>query len=373
MRSASAGLITWLATPGKKRAYCMALTQHPDNGTTTVRGTNWDRDLPIQGPTDGSVQTYYSTSGGALTNIESTSSLSVDNAELRLNFDAITAADLAAGLWDGATYSFFLVNPDDLTMGYLRELDGSLGRVTINRLQFQAELRSLFQHLQQSIGRLITPTCTWLLGDANCTKDLTAFTVTGTLDSVSADQLTLKDAARAEAGPSGGVTVTGISNADPCVITCATSHGMSHGMSGYLSGPDGPVALNGPVTVLNPTGLTFEIDINTTDTSDYPAFSSNWTFTPQGSESGYFDDGIITITSGANAGISRRVKAYVPGQWTLQEEFPNALAGTETYSMVAGCDKTATTCRVKFSNLANFGGFPFVPGTDQIVQVGRSQ
>ena len=30
----------------------------------------------------------------------------------------------------------------------------------------------------------------------------------------------------------------------------------------------------------------------------------------------------------------------------------------------AGCDKAAETCRVKFDNLLNFRGFPFMPGED---------
>ena len=36
----------------------------------------------------------------------------------------------------------------------------------------------------------------------------------------------------------------------------------------------------------------------------------------------------------------------------------------------AGCDKHVTTCHDKFSNEANFRGFPFMPGTDQYFRVG---
>ena len=41
--------------------------------------------------------------------------------------------------------------------------------------------------------------------------------------------------------------------------------------------------------------------------------------------------------------------------------------------MIAGCDKVAATCRVKFSNLLNFGGFPFVPGIDTLMEVGHAE
>jgi uncharacterized phage protein (TIGR02218 family) len=32
----------------------------------------------------------------------------------------------------------------------------------------------------------------------------------------------------------------------------------------------------------------------------------------------------------------------------------------------AGCDKSAATCRAKFSNLLNFRGFPHLPGEDWV-------
>ena len=33
-----------------------------------------------------------------------------------------------------------------------------------------------------------------------------------------------------------------------------------------------------------------------------------------------------------------------------------------------GCDKASATCQAKFANIANFRGFPFVPGLDATVQ-----
>jgi len=32
--------------------------------------------------------------------------------------------------------------------------------------------------------------------------------------------------------------------------------------------------------------------------------------------------------------------------------------------VTAGCDKGAATCREKFDNILNFGGFPHMPGED---------
>jgi len=36
------------------------------------------------------------------------------------------------------------------------------------------------------------------------------------------------------------------------------------------------------------------------------------------------------------------------------------------FRVVAGCDKTAETCRAKFSNFLNFRGFPHIPGDDWV-------
>lgn len=74
---------------------------------------------------------------------------------------------------------------------------------------------------------------------------------------------------------------------------------------------------------------------------------------------GWFDLGVITFTSGPNAGVSRTVKSFQSGTFTLALPLPYAAAGSIT--AVPGCDKTKSTCQSKFNNLAAFRGFPFVP------------
>lgn len=79
---------------------------------------------------------------------------------------------------------------------------------------------------------------------------------------------------------------------------------------------------------------------------------------------GYFDLGKITFTSGVNNGISRSVKQYIKGTtstFALMSPFPNAPAAGDTFNAYPGCDKAKDTCQNKFSNLANFRGFPFIP------------
>lgn len=81
----------------------------------------------------------------------------------------------------------------------------------------------------------------------------------------------------------------------------------------------------------------------------------------------YFNYGLLTFTSGANAGYSMEVKDFGSGAFTLQQAMPEPIAIGDAYSVYAGCDKLLATCVSKFSNVANFRGFPHVPGIDRMV------
>jgi uncharacterized phage protein (TIGR02218 family) len=85
--------------------------------------------------------------------------------------------------------------------------------------------------------------------------------------------------------------------------------------------------------------------------------------TSLGNASGYFDLGRITFTSGANFNVSRPVKAYVStnGVVELIAPLPTAPAVGDGFAIRAGCDKKQATCSSKFSNLARFRGFPYIP------------
>lgn len=86
---------------------------------------------------------------------------------------------------------------------------------------------------------------------------------------------------------------------------------------------------------------------------------------------GYFDQGKINFTSGANAGLSRSVKSWVtgsPGVVALLAPLPNLPAAGDAFQIFPGCDKTlgGNGC-AKFANTARFRGFPFVPTPDTAV------
>jgi uncharacterized phage protein (TIGR02218 family) len=84
---------------------------------------------------------------------------------------------------------------------------------------------------------------------------------------------------------------------------------------------------------------------------------------------GFFSLGRIEWSSGANAGRSDAVRAH-HGQAggvmvvELWNAAPEPVQAGDAFVLRAGCDKTAATCRDKFSNLVNFRGFPLMPGED---------
>jgi uncharacterized phage protein (TIGR02218 family) len=88
--------------------------------------------------------------------------------------------------------------------------------------------------------------------------------------------------------------------------------------------------------------------------------------------SGWFERGLLTGISGANVGQAVEVKLHelVGGIATLDlwADLPSAIAIGDTFQITAGCDKHLATCRTKFANVANFRGFPHMPGNDFVTR-----
>ena len=87
---------------------------------------------------------------------------------------------------------------------------------------------------------------------------------------------------------------------------------------------------------------------------------------------GWFAHGTVEWTSGANVGRRAEVLSHdlvdaVP-ILTLLEPPVRAIAEGDTFIARAGCDKRAATCSGKFANVANFRGFPHIPGQDAVLR-----
>jgi uncharacterized phage protein (TIGR02218 family) len=142
---------------------------------------------------------YQARSGYTRSAIHTIANLAVDNLDIESAIDSetLSAADLRAGVWDGATVEIFLVNWSNLANGKIILKRGTIGEVELKDMMFRAELRGLSQALSQQIVELYTPDCRADLGDARCKVNLTALTVTGAVTAVT-DRRSFADSARGE-------------------------------------------------------------------------------------------------------------------------------------------------------------------------------
>ena len=53
---------------------------------------------------------------------------------------------------------------------------------------------------------------------------------------------------------------------------------------------------------------------------------------------------------------------------TLLEAPVRPITATDAFVVRAGCDKRIATCGAKFANVANFRGFPHIPGQDAVLR-----
>lgn len=84
------------------------------------------------------------------------------------------------------------------------------------------------------------------------------------------------------------------------------------------------------------------------------------------------DLGVLAVTAGANAGISRTVRSHTLASGTatitVVYPFPFAIAAGDAFTLRAGCNKAKDgDCASKFSNLARFRGEPYIPAPETVV------
>ena len=277
MKTLPTNLAAHVATRSTTMATALKITR-PD--ASVFAFTTHDVDDIISGVT------YKANPGLDVTNIEITATAAVGNLELTTLHDGtiFTIADILGGVWRNSAFTIFRYNWASIGDGIDTLLAGTFGEVKVMLNTVVAELRDLRQYLQQSVGDASSKTCRARVGDARCTKDLTAFTFTGTLTGVTSNQV-FRDSARA-----------------------------------------------------NPAD--------------------------------FFGEGEITFSSGANAGLSAKVKAYAAdGTFTLALPMTHTVAIGNTYRAVAGCRKRLVEdCVAKFGNVLNFVGEPHRQGVNDLTK-----
>jgi len=83
-------------------------------------------------------------------------------------------------------------------------------------------------------------------------------------------------------------------------------------------------------------------------------------------DNNYFDRGRIRMTSGANSGQLRTIRAQSGDVMILSHALPYQVAGGDTYNITPGCRKRLIEdCFTKYDNTHRFMGFPWIPLTEQ--------
>ncbi len=116
---------------------------------------------------------FEADSGMTAKALSNTTGLSVDNTEAvgLLSAERITETDIAAGRYDNAEVVIWQVQWDNVDARQIR-FRGTLGEITRNGAEFQAELRGLSEALNQPQGRSYLKTCSAVLGDTACAVDV---------------------------------------------------------------------------------------------------------------------------------------------------------------------------------------------------------
>ena len=174
----------WLVGPLTTLALCWRLDRRDG---VTLGFTAHDRDLTVGGVV------HAARPGMVPSAISQSDGFDVDTLDLAgaLSDDAITAADLLAGRWDGATLTLAAVDWSDPTTAPLPLARGELGDVTVEDGAFTVELRGPTALLERPVVESTTPDCRAELGDRRCRVDLGARTRVARVVAASGAMLTL--------------------------------------------------------------------------------------------------------------------------------------------------------------------------------------
>lgn len=130
--------------------------------------TTHDRDLAVDG------LIYRAAPGMLPSSVSVSDGLDSDNVDVKgaLTSDAITAADLKSGRWDGAAVLIFMTDWSAPGVERLHVVRGNLGEISIAGGGFEAELNGPTAALDRPVVEQTSPTCRASLGDRRCRVDM---------------------------------------------------------------------------------------------------------------------------------------------------------------------------------------------------------
>lgn len=127
-------------------------------------------------------------------------------------------------------------------------------------------------------------------------------------------------------------------------------------------------------------GCRVDLDAFTIFGANISAVASRYQFTagsfvPGAHTRNRYRFGKVVWTAGDNDGLESEIKDYGQVGAKVIELFlptPFPIQVSDTYDLVPGCDKIRSTCIDEYNQLTDFGGFPFMPGTNRMLAKPRS-
>jgi uncharacterized phage protein (TIGR02218 family) len=295
MKTCSTALAAHLQQGQTTLAYLWKITRQD---STVLAFTSFDRNLTYN-------DVIYEALGGfTLSARAGKSDLTPDNheADLFLESDFVTEADIRAGKYDEAALEIRIVNWADLTMGDVLLTVGTLGTLKMKNGNFHSEVRGLAYKYTKTLGRTYGPGCRATFGSGlngidmtsqwKCMVDVTLWQQDGSVAAITTD---------------------------PSIID-----------------PD--------------TGL-LRVGASTDAGDPAPA--------------GWFDDGVLLFTSGVLAGGYFQINHWDGTLLTMQLPLPAPPAPGDTFTITPGCDHTQNDCFNKYNNIVNMRAELTIPGTDE--------
>jgi uncharacterized phage protein (TIGR02218 family) len=369
MKSVTAGLQTHL-TQAYPQRFTLATCWKVKRTDGRIQGfTEHDRDIAFDlGDGDGTL-TYEAASGFTRSAIVTSDRFNSDRLSVEgiLDSNEISEADLFAGRYDFAEVKVFLVNwetlDDSPSDGPLRLRRGQLGRVSLQKGAFEAELRGLMTRYIQEIVELFSAGCRADLFDTRC-KVRKPSVWQASIGSPS----TVYSVRQPRDAGTGSVVKPSSFNDRWFKATTAGESGASE--------PTWNTTLGGTTadgTVVWTTIQALIIEATIASVTNRRQFTLAYT---GDAPDDLFTFGLIEFVdtaspTPANVGFKRAIKSWVLGPSPVVNEvvtflpFPFDIAVGDSILMQAGCNKDVPDCRDTFDNIFNFRGEPHVPGNDE--------
>lgn len=275
-----------------------------------------------------------------------------------------------SGLFDGAQVDVLtaympLLNYGNVSHGVETKFTGTITKITnINRTMVEFECADPFYLLDMKVPtRLIQSNCPWGFCDSNCTLSVATYTqnFTALAGSTSWQLYPVTPFAQASGYFTQGVVkcLTG-ANAGLSQLVKLNSTVGQFTLSAAANASGGNTVYTGTVTggASNAyAGRYFVVAGFVSHTSN------NGTFLCVASDATH-----LTLVNSAGVSESHASTANDTGYLTVSSQWLLPITAGDTFSVIAGCDKTLTACKSRktavggsVDNSINFGGMPFVP------------